>query len=263
MSDPKRARSEQDPAAGDGDPEVLSSLEALARVQVDLEKINDEASDKVLEVEQQFNKKRRPKYVERNQLIGKIPEFWRKALTSHPVLRATITEDEENVLGYLTEVDVEDAEDIKSGYKIVFKFSPNPFFSNTKLEKSLKFADDASLTIEGDVPLWKPGKEPAEALPAGSGKRQAEVEYNFFKWFVDYERLEGGDHDDIADIIKDDIWPDPLKYYNGEIEGLEAALQEDDEKYEEGSEGQDDDEYEGDEEFADEGADDGEGEGGD
>ena len=38
--------------------------------------INEEASDKVLEVEKQFNKVRRPIFNKRSEAISKIPEFW-------------------------------------------------------------------------------------------------------------------------------------------------------------------------------------------
>lgn len=223
MSDPKRARLDPESAPEAANPVLQAALAGLNQVQDELEKVNDEASDKVLEVEQHYNKIRRPIYASRNEQIALIPEFWKRALVSHPVLRATITEAEEEILTYLTAVDVEDFEDIKSGYKITFKFAENPYFLNAELVKSLKFADDASLTIEGDVPKWHVGKEPVEDV--GSGKRPKRTDYNFFKWFVEYEKLEDGQHDDLADIIKDEIWPNPLKYYFGEVEELEGELE--------------------------------------
>jgi len=42
--------------------------------------VNEEASDKVLEVEQKYNKIRRPVYVRRNEIIQKIPDFWLTAV---------------------------------------------------------------------------------------------------------------------------------------------------------------------------------------
>lgn len=40
--------------------------------------VNDEASDKVLAVEQEYNKKRRPIYMQRNAVFARIPQFWKK-----------------------------------------------------------------------------------------------------------------------------------------------------------------------------------------
>ena len=44
-------------------------------------------------------------------------------------------------LHYLTSVEVEEFEDIKSGYKIHFYFGTNPYFSNTTLTKEFRLAN--------------------------------------------------------------------------------------------------------------------------
>lgn len=44
--------------------------------------VNEEASDKVLEVEQKYNEVRRPVYNKRNQIIQNIPDFWLTAVRS-------------------------------------------------------------------------------------------------------------------------------------------------------------------------------------
>lgn len=42
--------------------------------------INEDASDKVLELEQQFNEIRRPVYNKRTEVINSIPDFWLTAV---------------------------------------------------------------------------------------------------------------------------------------------------------------------------------------
>ncbi len=42
--------------------------------------MNEEASDKVLEVEQKYNEIRRPVYNKRNDIIHNIPDFWLTAV---------------------------------------------------------------------------------------------------------------------------------------------------------------------------------------
>lgn len=44
-------------------------------------KINEEASDKVLEVEQKYNEIRKPVYDKRNNIIKSIPDFWLTAVS--------------------------------------------------------------------------------------------------------------------------------------------------------------------------------------
>ncbi len=66
--------------------------------------MNDEASDKVLAVEQEYNKKRRPIYSKRNEVIKKVPLFWQRTLLSHPVIADLLTDDDTAILEHMTEV---------------------------------------------------------------------------------------------------------------------------------------------------------------
>ena len=55
------------------------------------------------------------------------------------------------------QVMVDDSEDIESGFKITFNFRTNPFFEDTELEKSVSFAEDGTLQVDGTPPNWKEG----------------------------------------------------------------------------------------------------------
>ena len=106
-----------------------------------------EASEEILKVEQKYNKLRRPYYDKRNDIIKRIPKFWLTAFINHPQITAIIgkkfalkiymnnsvistdrilspflsffstEEDEEDCLQYLNKLEVEEFEDIKSGYR--------------------------------------------------------------------------------------------------------------------------------------------------
>lgn len=69
---------------------------------LDLLQVNDAASEKVLEVEQLFNKQRRPIFEARNELTKQIPDFWLTIFINHPTLNPMITSYDEDVLAYLT-----------------------------------------------------------------------------------------------------------------------------------------------------------------
>ena len=55
-----------------------------------------------------------------------------------------MTEKDEEALQFLTEMEVEEFEDIKSGYKVSFRFKENPFFSNELLVKEFHISDESA-----------------------------------------------------------------------------------------------------------------------
>ncbi|XP_038971677.1 NAP1-related protein 2-like [Phoenix dactylifera] len=121
--------------------------------------VNEEASDKVLEVEQKYNEIRRPVYIKRNEIIQSIPDFWLTAFLSHPALSDLLTEEDQKIFKYLVSLDVEDCQDLKSGYSIIFNFSPNPYFEDTKLVKTYSFTEEGVANITGTTIKWKEGME--------------------------------------------------------------------------------------------------------
>lgn len=148
-------------------------------------------------------------------------------------------EDEEDCFEHLDILEVEEAEDIKTGFKLNFHFRENPFFSNKCLTKEFK------LGAEGTVPssvstaiVWHEGKDLTKLLQSkdqATGRRRRHREYKaFFEWFQDNTDPV---NDEIAELIKDDLWPNPLQYF------LVPDIEVDDEE-----EDEDPDDDEGDEE---------------
>ena len=66
--------------------------------------MNDEASDKVLQIEVEYNQKRQPIYKERSEHLKKLPDFWQLCILQHPVLRSLVTEEDEEALRYIEDV---------------------------------------------------------------------------------------------------------------------------------------------------------------
>eukprot|EP00252_Welwitschia_mirabilis_P016261 TRINITY_DN3587_c0_g1_i1.p1 TRINITY_DN3587_c0_g1~~TRINITY_DN3587_c0_g1_i1.p1 ORF type:complete len:254 (+),score=81.04 TRINITY_DN3587_c0_g1_i1:284-1045(+) len=218
------------------DGELVISIEKLQEIQDELEKINEEASDKVLEVEQKYNEIRRPVYAKRNEIIQSIPDFWLTAFLSHPTLCDLLTEEDQKVFKYLQSLDVEDSKDVKSGYTITFTFRPNPYFEDTKLSKVFSFSDDGTTKISGTIVKWKEGMDVTNGIgPEKEGNKRHFQEESFFAWFGENQQNNSSDgiHDEVAEIIKEDLWPNPLKYFNNDAE----------EEYEDGEDddGDDDD----------------------
>ncbi|KAI3440608.1 uncharacterized protein J3R85_003380 [Psidium guajava] len=230
------------------DGELVLSIEKLQEIQDELEKINEEASDKVLEVEQKYNEIRRPVYDKRGDIIKSIPDFWLTAFLSHPALCELLTEDDQKMFKYLSSLEVEDFKDVKSGYSITFNFNPNPYFEDAKLTKTFTFHDDGTKVTATPI-KWKEGM----GLPNGvshekKGNKRPLMEESFFHWFADISQKEMEDiNDEIAEIIKEDLWPNPLTYFNNDADEEDFDGEDDDEE-ENGDDGSEDDDEEEDEE---------------
>nr|GMC72039.1 NAP1-related protein 2-like [Ipomoea batatas] len=141
------------------DKELVLSIEKLQEIQDELEKINEEASDKVLEVEQKYSEIRKPVYQKRNDIIKAIPDFWLTAFLSHPVLSELLTEEDQKIFKFLSSIEVEDSKDVKSGYSIIFNFKSNPYFEDTKLMKSYAFQEEGATQITATPIKWKEGMQ--------------------------------------------------------------------------------------------------------
>ncbi|WVZ85954.1 hypothetical protein U9M48_032809 [Paspalum notatum var. saurae] len=239
----KRARTDGAEGDGGGEPidrALLLSIDKLQEVQDEIEKVNEEASDKVLEVEQKYNKIRRPVYVRRNEVIQKIPDFWLKAFVSHPLLGDLLTEDDQQILKHLESIFVDESDDIKSGCSFTLTFSSNPYFKDKKLTKTYSVNDEGKIVVKATSINWKEGMDivNGKARDEEGKKRRLLVDESFFTWFSDTENecFVHGEIDQVADIIKEDLWPNPLKFFNNELEDEFEEEESDEEAEDEGSE---------------------------
>jgi template-activating factor I len=213
--------------------------------------LNDEFSDQVLAIEQKFSLKRKPLYAERNFALSSIPEFWVTALKNHSSIGGVFDIDDIEILKHCQELVVEDNADIKTGYQIKFKFNPeNPYFSNAELVKAVQFAEGSQIIISSTAPQWKAGYEPPASDQEG---RPGSRHYNFIPAWFDGEEHTVDEQDMIADKIKEEIWTNPIMFYNDELLILPADeaygdVDEGEEYEEEGEEGEED-EGEGEEEI--------------
>ncbi|XP_068659697.1 NAP1-related protein 2-like [Aristolochia californica] len=231
------------------DGELVLSIEKLQEVQDELERINDEESDKVLEVEEKYNVVRKPIYDKRNEVIRAIPEFWLTAFLSHPALSCLLTEDDHKIFKYLLCLNVEDFKKEKSGYSITFDFQANPYFENDKLTKTFYYDDGGNAGITATKISWKKGMNIFNGpIQEGKGKKRSAKQESFFTWLSE-DRVGCGAEvldDEVADIIKDDLWINPLSYFNNEGDANEADEEDDDRNSNDDSD--DDEEDEEDEE---------------
>lgn len=130
-------------------------------------------------------------------------------ITNHPDLRELIQEAEEDCMQHLNNLEVEINDDVRTGYAIRFYFDENPYFENEVLIKTYRLGDSSA--SESSTIVWKEGYDLTQA-PSNyrPGVKRRFEQRSFFTWFTDDVE---STTDDIAELIKDDLWTNPLQYY--------------------------------------------------
>ncbi|EDO44259.1 predicted protein [Nematostella vectensis] len=218
-------------------------IDQIDQVQNQIDSLNEEASEEILRVEQKYNAKRRPHFTARTNLIKKIPNFWITVFLNHPQIQMLLNEDDEEVLQYMAYVEVEEFEDIKSGYKIKFGFEDNPYFTNQEICKEFILNDNGEQMSRSTTIKWKQGMDLTQRFKENSkGRKRDHPPSSFFCWFTDLM----DNSDELGELIKDDIWPNPLQYYMEDDDDEEIEGEDEDEEDDDDDDGED--EEEGDEE---------------
>jgi len=198
----------------DGDVALQGLYEEVEPFEEELEKLNDQENKEVLEVAKKYYSLRKPVLDKRNAVLSKIPRFWITAFVNHPLLRQIVNEKDLEILEHLRDLVVEEQlEGEKLGHKILMHFDKNQFFSNAVLWKEFQYNVDKELVVTCSEIKWGVGKEPKPIPEPKQGKRKKEEfeEPSFFEnWFSPEDQ-----DDDLGDIIKEDLWQNPVKYFHG------------------------------------------------
>lgn len=189
-------------------PEMRQSVALLAQVQMRLEALEKKSARLHQRLEQKISRQRRPLSDQRSSIAKTIPGFWVTALLNHPHLSAHIDETDEDALSYMTDLEIESFKNNKLGYRIRFHFRRNPYFQNNIIMKELHLGMGGSPMSFSNPILWHRGQN----LTAHSESRKSShgVYQTFFSWFSDHSNP---GQDDVAQILKDDLFRDPLRYY--------------------------------------------------
>lgn len=207
-------------------PKISEKLEQVSHIQSEICNLNEKASEEILTVEQKFNKLRRPHFEKRNEILKEIPNFWLTSMANHPMIAPMIeSAEDEDCLHYMVNLDVEEFEDIKSGYKLKLHFVDNPYITNeiitkefqvlssddpqvpSTLDKPIEYKDTPQgqklkLIVEASLEASRQASRVASRVP-----NQEVPPQSFFAWLT-----ESGT-DEIAEILKDQIWPNPLEFF--------------------------------------------------
>ncbi|KAL1918694.1 uncharacterized protein VTP21DRAFT_2716 [Calcarisporiella thermophila] len=188
------------------DPAVLNQLEEIEKEMENVER----------DLVKQQIKLTGPIYKKRAEIVATVPKFWLQVLGNHPVTNQLIEHDDVEILEHLETLDVVRDEENPDNYKIELTFSENPFFTNKTLVKEITTDENDVSTAKTFAIDWKEGKDVTKK-ETGS----------FFQWFSEDE------DSDLGELIRDDIFPNAFRYYQGideeDDDDEEIDLGEDDE----------------------------------
>ncbi|KPI41691.1 putative nucleosome assembly protein [Cyphellophora attinorum] len=98
------------------------------------------------------------------EVASGIPEFWLSAMKNQISLAELITDRDEEALRSLTDIRMEYLD--RPGFRLIFEFSSNDFFSNTTITKTYFYREENGYGgdfiydhAEGDKIEWKAGKD--------------------------------------------------------------------------------------------------------
>ncbi|CAL8119867.1 unnamed protein product [Orchesella dallaii] len=216
---------------------TFKALSDLIECQKGLEQLDKMTSNEMNQVNNTYNKLRKPFYDKRAVLIEKIPKFWLNAIVTDPRILGFIDVMEKDCLHFLKKLEVEHFENSEEGCRIKFIFDENPFFENAELIKEFHFGPNRELIYElrieskststtikwkGNMDLSKKQQQILEAR-----RKRGQKKMTFLSWFSDNaDRVV----DDIAYVITYILWTNPVFSYRTSGLGDYAALEEEEAK---------------------------------
>ncbi|XP_042539364.1 protein SET-like [Dipodomys spectabilis] len=252
---PKPADASSSPGLPKGEKEQQEAIEHIDKLQNEIDRLNEQASEEILKTEQKYNKLLQPFFQKRSELIAKIPNFGVTTFVNHPQVSALFGEEEEEALHHLTRVEVTEFEDIKSGYRIDIYFDENPYFKNKVHSKEFHLNESGDPSSKSTEIKWKSGKDLTKLSSQTQNKASRKRQHEELLGLLTTQTLV-----QLGEVIKDDIWPNPLQcYLVPDMDDEEGEGEEDDDDEEE-EEGLEDIDEEGDEDEGEEDEDDDEGE---
>lgn len=188
-------------------PKINTCMDSLEAIDQELSNVNAQADRAFLQLERKFGRMRRLHMQRRSFIIQNIPGFWVTAFRNHPQLSPMISGQDEDMMRYMINLEVEELKHPRAGCKFKFIFQSNPYFRNEGLVKEYERRSSGRVVSLSTPIRWHRGQDPQAHIHRN---REGNPIPSFFNWFSDHSLLE---FDRIAEIIKGELWSNPLQYY--------------------------------------------------
>lgn len=114
-----------------------------------------------------------------------VPEFWLTALKNMMAIAESITDRDEEALKFLIDIRLEYFE--QPGFRLVFEFAPNSFFSNKTINKTYYYQEQTAYSGDyvydhavGDEIKWKPEKNLTVKIEKKKQRNKRKCGANFY-----------------------------------------------------------------------------------
>lgn len=188
-------------------PKANNCMDSLEAIDQELLNVNAQADRAFHQLERKFGRMRRLHMQRRSFIIQNIPGFWVTAFGNHPQLSPMISGQDEEMMRYMINLEVEELKHPRAGCKFKFIFQSNPYFRNEALVKEYERRSSGRVVSLSTPIRWHRGQDPQAH---SHRNREGNTIPSFFNWFSDHSLLE---FDRIAEIIKGELWSNPLHYY--------------------------------------------------
>ncbi|KAK9171092.1 Nucleosome assembly protein (NAP) family protein [Cryptosporidium meleagridis] len=194
--------------------ELLSKLE---EVDTRLMELDSECAKEQMNIQRQFDEKKKPIFDERRAIIEKIPKFWADTISRHPVFQDNMHPEDFDILEYLKDIELEDNLDNEGSYKIklIFDEAVSEFMEPNILVKHIIFKDNQEIVNEVTKINWK--KESPRSIIEkkfiDTEENKEEYKNSVLSFFDFFSENISDDNIDIGEVIRRDIYHAPLLYY--------------------------------------------------
>uniref|UniRef100_UPI00391D212F testis-specific Y-encoded protein 8-like n=1 Tax=Pongo pygmaeus TaxID=9600 RepID=UPI00391D212F len=203
LVEPQEEAQRAQPGPGPMTPE--SAMEELFAVQVELEPVNAQARKAFSRQREKMERRRKAHLDCRGAVIQSVPGVWANGIANHPQMLALITDQDEDTLSYMMNLEVEEVKHPVHLCRIRLFFQSNPYLQNKVITKEYLVNVTEYRASHSTRIQWYPDYE-VEACR----RRHHNSSLNFFNWFSDHN-FAGSNR--IAEILCKDLWCNPLQYY--------------------------------------------------